>query len=177
MGSATQAKLVESAFGVDFAAMISGSGGFFEARAADGLRATVEALYPANDYGAPDFRDADMVSRTFEYWRALPVRQRRLLMSLFALVELAAVLLVPGFRRFSKIPVDRREQAVRNFRRSRFLPLRLLGDALKAATTVIYMSHPSVLKYVGMYSACDRPMDPMPVTVRRDAFARMGTGL
>lgn len=157
--------------------MTSGSDGFLADRAADGLRATVEALYPANDYGAPDFRDADMVDRTFEYWRALPVRQRRLLMALFALVELAAPLLIPGLRRFSRIPIDRRERAVRDFRRSRFLPLRLLGDALKAATTVIYMSHPSVLKYIGMYSACERPMDPMPVTVRRDALARTGTGL
>jgi len=135
----------------------------------------VEALYPANDYGAPDFRDADMVKRTFEYWRALPVRQRRLLMALFALVELAAPLLIAGFRRFSNVPVERRELAVRHFRQSRFLPLRLLGDALKAATTVIYMSHPAVLEYIGMYSVCERPMDPMPVLVRPGALAKIGT--
>src|SRR5438105_4957298 len=92
--------------------------GFFARTAVDGLRATVEALYPVNDYGAPDFRTTDMVSRTCVYWGELPARQRRLLMALFVLIELAAPLLVFGFKRFSRLSVERRETAVRDFRRS-----------------------------------------------------------
>jgi len=151
--------------------------GLFARIAEEGLRATVEALYPTNDYGAPDFRDTDMVNRTLEYWTELPVRQRRQLMALFALVELGAPLLLLVFSRFSGLQIPRREQAVRDFRRSRLLPLRLLGDALKAATTFIYMSHPAVLQYIGMYSACERAQDPLTITVRRDALPRMGAPL
>lgn len=149
--------------------------GFFARSAELGLRATVEALYPRNDFGAPDFETTDMVRRTLEYWAELPVRQRRQLMSLFVLVELGAPLLVRGFRRFSGLSVSRREQAVRDFRNSKLLPLRLLGDALKASTTVMYMSHPAVLAHIGMYGACERPKDPLPVTFRPDALEKMGT--
>jgi hypothetical protein len=92
-------------------------------------------------------------------------------MALSVFIELAAFTLIPGFKRFSAHPAARREQAVRAFRRSRLLPLRLLGDALKASTTVMYMSHPAVLAYIGMYSGCERPTDPLVVEVRRDVFA------
>jgi len=154
--------------------MSGGRVGFWASIAVDGLRATVEALYPANDYGAPDWLTTEMVERTLEYWGELPQKQRRQLMALFVLVELGATLFLLGFRRFSRHPVSRREQAIRGFRRSWLLPLRTLGDALKASTTVIYMSHPSVLVHIGMYSACEHPDDPFPVLVRADALSRMG---
>lgn len=154
--------------------MTSGSNGFFERIAGDGLRATAEALYPVNDYGAPDWHTTEMVPRTFEYWGELPPRQRRQLMALFVLVELGATLFMFGFKRFSRHSVARRERAVRNFRKSWLLPLRTLGDAIKASTTVIYMSHPAVLVHIGMYSACEHPDDPFPVSVRPDALSRTG---
>jgi hypothetical protein len=154
--------------------MTSGSNGFFERISADGLRATVEALYPENDYGAPDWRTTEMLPRTFEYWSELPRRQRRQLMALFILIELGATLFMFGFKRFSRHSVSRREGAVRDFRRSWLLPLRTLGDAMKASTTVIYMSHPAVLAHIGMYSVCENPDDPFPVVVRPDALSRMG---
>ena len=106
-----------------------------------------------------------------EYLNELPFRQRRLLLSLFVLVELAAPFLIPGFSRFSRLPVLVRERAVRRFRQSRVLPLRLLGDALKATMTIMYMSHPVALAHIGMYSACLRPEDALPVPVMRDALA------
>jgi len=143
-------------------------------RAVDGLSATVEALYPVNDYGAPDFRTTNMVHRTLEYWYDLPRRQRRQLMALYVLVELGATVLVFGFRRFSRLPVSRREEAVRRFRASRLLLLRLVGDALKASTTVIYMSHPAVLAHVGMRTPCERPSDPLPVLVDHGVLVKMG---
>ena len=154
--------------------MTSGPNGFFARISAEGLRATVEALYPVNDYGAPDWRSTGMVERTFEYWGELPSRQRRQLMALFVLIELGAALVIFGFKRFSRLPVSRREQAVRDFRSSWLLPLRLVGDAAKASTTVIYMSHPAVLAHIGMYSVCEHPDDPFPVRVRPDALSRMG---
>jgi hypothetical protein len=144
--------------------------GFFERRALDGLEAVAEALYPQNDYGAPDFKATDLVRRTVEYMEILPRDKRRLLLALFALVELAAPLLVPGFSRFSRLSAPRREEAVRGFRRSRLLPLRLLGDALKATTTLMYMSHPLALSYVGAYSTCERPLDPMKLPFREGAL-------
>lgn len=154
--------------------MTSGGFGLFSRIATDGLRATVEALYPVNDYGAPDWQATEMVSRTLDYWSDLPQRQRRLLMALFVLIELGAVFFVFGLKRFSRLSVTRRERAVRDLRRSRLVPLRLVGDSLKASTTVIYMSHPAVLEHIGMYSVCDRPEDPLRVQVRADALSRMG---
>jgi hypothetical protein len=145
--------------------------GFFERRALDGLEAVAEALFPQNDYGAPDFEATELVRRTLEYMDVLPGDKRRLLVALFALTELAAPLLVPGFSRFSRLPVQVREEAVRRFRQSRFLPVRLLGDALKATTTLIYMSHPLALSYVGAYSTCERPLDPMTLPFRAGALA------
>jgi hypothetical protein len=123
--------------------------GFFMRRAVDGIAASSEALFPANAIGAPDYRATDMVRRTLEYLTLLPRPQRRLLLTLFVVVELGTPVLTLGFRRFSRLPVERRELVVRHWRRSRFLPLRLLGDALKATTTMLYMSHPAALAYVG----------------------------
>ncbi len=140
---------------------------FITNRARDGARGVAEALFPENDYGAPDFRTTDLVRRLFDYMGELPPRQRRLLVTLFVFIELLAPFLVPGLGRFSKLPIARRERAVRRFRRSRLFLLRVLGDALKATTTLIYMSHPAALAYVGMYSGCARPEDPLPVEVRR----------
>ena len=51
------------------------------------------------------------------------------------------------------------------------MPLRLLGDALKATTTLIYMSHPLALAYVGAYSTCARSLDPMVLPHREGVLA------
>ena len=116
--------------------------GFFMRRAVDAIEASSEALFPANAIGAPDYQATDMVRRTVEYLTLLPRPQRRLLLMLFIVVEFGTPVLTLGFRRFSRLPVERRELVVRNWRRSRFLSLRLLGDALKATMTMLYMSHP-----------------------------------
>jgi hypothetical protein len=115
-----------------------------------GLQASAEALFPVNTLGAPDYQTTDLVPRMFEYLALLPQRQRRLLLALFALVELAPPLLFAGPRRFSRLSVGRREALVRRWRVSRVLFLRLLGDAVKASTTMMYMSHPAALHYVGV---------------------------
>jgi hypothetical protein len=122
---------------------------FIERQARRGLEAAAAALFPRNDYGAPDYEETALVVRTVEYWELLPRRQRRLFMLLFAGAELLCPLLVRGGRRFSSLPVERREEAVRSWRRSSFFPLRILGDALKASLTVLYMSHPAALAHIG----------------------------
>jgi hypothetical protein len=139
---------------------------FWMNRVVDGIAATGEAVFPENDLGAPDWKSTELVARTLEYIDELPPPQRRLICALFLLVELAAILVVFGFRRFSRLPVERRTELIRGWRRSRFLPLRLIGDSLKAAVTMIYMSHPSVIAYIEEYRACGHPADRLNIAVR-----------
>lgn len=139
---------------------------FWMRTAIAGIAASSEATFPENDLRAPDSRSTEMVSRTLEYLDELPPPQRRLLLLLFVFVELASVLLLLRFRRFSRLPPRRRTQAISNWRRSRFLPFRVLGDSLKATTTMMYMSHPSVIAYVGEYRICERPLDRVKIAVR-----------
>ena len=116
-----------------------------------------------------------MVRRSVEYLNELPRPQRRLLLALFFVVELVCVVLEPHFCRFSRMTPLRRAALVRGWRRSSFLPHRVLGDALKAMTTVIYMSHPAALEYIGAYSGCDRPLDPFQLPVKREALRALDT--
>lgn len=143
--------------------------------ALSGISACAEGLFPENDYGVPDWRATDMVERTCEYLDALPAAQRRLLTSLFVVVELGAVVLAKRLRRFSRMSPDERAAAVRAWRRSRFLPLRVLGDAIKATTTVIYMSHPLALAHIGAYKSCERPGDALTFRVDPDALTRLSS--
>ncbi len=119
-----------------------------------GLEACAEALFPVNDIGAPDYRDTVLVARTVRYLQVLPRTQRRLITLLFAFFELAAPILSLSFHRFSGLPVARREALVRRLRKSRVLPFRILGDAVKATLTMMYMSHPLPLAYVGEKGEC-----------------------
>jgi len=121
-----------------------------------GIRGASEGLFPENDFGAPDWRETELVRRTHEYMDELPPPQRRLLVLLFVVVEVLGALLVLSFGRFSKLAPGRRAEAVRRWRRSRFFLLRLLGDALKATTTMMYMSHPRVMEHIGEYRAGER---------------------
>jgi hypothetical protein len=114
-----------------------------------------------------------MVRRTREYIDDLPPPQRRLLVFLFVFVELVAPLLLLSPRRFSKLTPERRAQAVRRWRRSRFFLLRLLGDALKASTTMIYMSHPLVIAHIEEYRICEHPSDPVQYPTRPGALTEM----
>ncbi len=130
------------------------------------MTAAAQAIFPENDFGAPDWQSTELVSRLIDYIDQLPPPERRLLWALFVFVELAAIVLVFGFRRFSKLSVERRTQVIRRWRASRFLPFRVLGDALKASTTMIYMSHPSVIAYIEEYRVCDNRSDALKIAVR-----------
>ncbi|MCA9605446.1 MAG: hypothetical protein KC619_07615 [Myxococcales bacterium] len=137
-----------------------------------GLAGLAEALFPANEIGAPDWRDAEIVPRTLAYMAELPRPQRRLMVFLFVLVELAAPFLVPCLSRFSRLAVERRTTAVRGWRKSRFVLFRYLGEGIKATMTMQYMSHPRVLAHVGVYKTCTNPHDPLQLDVRVDALRK-----
>lgn len=119
------------------------------ARATDGLSSIAEAMFPANDVGAPDYVETDVVKRTLAYLDELPPKQARLILLLFIVVELAAPILCLSFRRFSRMQVERRTESIRKWRASKVLLLRLLGDAVKAQMTMMYMSHPRVTAFIG----------------------------
>ncbi|MEZ4220971.1 MAG: hypothetical protein R3B13_08580 [Polyangiaceae bacterium] len=142
-------------------------------RASPSIEALSEATFPPNDIGAPDWRSTEMLRRTLEYLEDLPPPQRRLLLLLFFFVEFLAPLLVLRIGRFSRLNRATRTEAIRGWRRSRYLPLRILGDAIKATTTMMYMSHPSVIAYIGEYRVCDWPSDPVRIAVHEDALQRM----
>ena len=142
-------------------------------RALPSIAALSEATFPENDIGAPDWKSTRMVERTVEYLCELPPPQRRLLLLLFLFVEFAALFLVFGFRRFSKLSVSRRTAALRGWRRSTFTPFRMLGDAVKATTTMMYMSHPAVIAHIGEYRVCDWPSDAVQIGVREGALSKM----
>ena len=62
---------------------------------------------------------------------------------------------------------------VRKWRASRILPLKLIADSLKATTSMMYLSHPAALTWIGMYKPCARPEDPLQVEIRPDALEAM----
>lgn len=135
---------------------------------ADGLHASCEALYPSTDSDAPDWEDTDLVRRTASYVDGLPPDQRRLLKLLFIGVELLSLLLAP-LRRFSRRPLAVRTRAIARWRASGILPLRLLGDALKSAVQMVYLSHPAVVRYAGEYKVWAHPADTFEIDVRGTA--------
>ncbi len=144
--------------------------GVFTQSAVAGLAAIAEAMFPENELGAPDWKATDMVPRTLRYIDELPPAQGRLVRFLFVFVELAAPLLLLRPRRFSRVSPEQRTRAIRRWRASRFLPLRLLGDAIKATMTMMYMSHPSVSSYIGEHKACAHPHDPLSIRHVPDAL-------
>ncbi|MEB2313654.1 MAG: hypothetical protein OZ921_16150 [Sorangiineae bacterium] len=136
------------------------------------IAATSEAMFPENDLGAPDWKSTDLVARTLSYLEELPPYNRRLVTLLFLLIELGAVLLGAGLRRFSKLPASRRTDLIRGWRRSSFEPYRMVGDSVKAVTTMMYMSHLAVVRYIEEYRACEHPLDEHRIETRAGVFDR-----
>jgi hypothetical protein len=138
-----------------------------------GFGATAEALYPDNAIGAPSWRDAEMVARASQLWEELPPLSRLLLEGLYAGLEVGGAALVPGVGPLSRQSVARRYAMFARLKRSRLFPLRFLAEAVKSSSTMIYMSHPAVIRYLGISKACGHPADGhLGMPVRRDAFAK-----
>jgi hypothetical protein len=137
--------------------------GMLRAIAASGIGACAEAMFPPNTLGAPDWRAARVVERTFEHMADLPPAQGRQILALFILVELAAPLLGAGPRRFSRLAPQRRESAIRRWRASRLPLLRLVGEGIKMSLTMMYLSHPDVARYLGEDRQCAQPPQALPL--------------
>ncbi len=144
--------------------------GFWLRRATDGIRATAQVLFPANDLGAPDWLATDMVGRTRLWLSELPPESRRLVTLLFIATELLAPLMVPSLGRFSRTPPERRLRALRRWRGTWFIPVRFFGTALEATMKMIYLSHPAAMGYIGAYKTVDHPHDPLQLEIRPDAL-------
>jgi hypothetical protein len=132
------------------------------------LRASCEALYPPTESGAPTWQDAELVPRMSAYVRGLPPTQRRLLKLMFLGVELFSLVATPG-RRFSSRPLAARIRALTRWRGSSILPLRLLGDALKSSVQMVYLTHPSVVAFIGEYKVWEHPDEAYPMPIRGTA--------
>jgi hypothetical protein len=118
------------------------------------FEAVCEALYPENDFGAPSWRDTDMVARAASLWDELPPPSRLTLEAIYATVELLGAAFAPGVGPFSALPVGRREKALERLKVSRVWPLRLLGEAVKSSSTMVYLSHPAALRHIGDPRTC-----------------------
>lgn len=130
------------------------------------LRAAAEALYPPSHNGAPDAEATELARRDEAYIRALPPSSRLQVMALYVAIELFAPILAPGGSFFSWRTPARRLAAVQGWRHSRIYPLRLLGNAVHAQLSMIYLSHPAVVAFIGEYKPVAYPGDAFQVEIR-----------
>ncbi len=122
-----------------------------------GFRAVSEALYPDNEFGAPSWRDTEMVPRVAKLWDALPPESRYLLEALYA-----------GLAPVARMPVAQRFRMFDRMRKSKVWPLRFMAEAVKSSSTMVYMSHPAAMAYVGAPVECLAPP-------RKSAFSHLIT--
>lgn len=131
-----------------------------------GATAASEALFPKNSLGAPDWQGAAVVDRLDRYYGELPPPSRRLIVLLFTAVELWPLVAL-RFRTFSRLKPEARLGFVRRWRASRVYPIRLIGESTKALLTMMYLSHPDALRYIGAYTVSPRPGDGLDVRKER----------
>ena len=119
------------------------------------FEAVCEALYPDDACGAPSWRDTDMVARAAELWDELPPMSRLTLEALFA-----------GVAPLAALSPERRCRLLESMRRSRLWPLRTVAEAVKSASTMVYLSHPAALEHIGVLDRCNVAEAPAEVAKR-----------
>ena len=137
-----------------------------------GIEGTAEVLYPENDFGAPDWRSTDMASRTLRYLEDLPPHRTQLVGALFVAADVMLPLSLgerPGLKR---VPLARRREAFERWYKEPFSPMGQFVGALKATLAMTYFGHPSVVRYIGQVTHCDRPSDPFRIDVDVDYLVR-----
>lgn len=138
------------------------------------LGAAMEALFPPNTVGAPDHQQARVAERLRAYLEEVPSSHRRLVTLLFVFVEWSPPWVALYPRRYSKLSLASRQRLIRRWRGSALYPLRMVGEALKGLGTMIYCSHPDVLRYMGVYTVSPRDWDPLTIEARPDALVTLG---
>ena len=137
-----------------------------------GIEGTAEVLYPENDFGAPDWRSTDVASRTLRYVEDLPPHRSQLVGALFVAADVMLPLTLgerPGLKR---VPLARRQEAFERWYKEPFSPMGQFVGALKATLAMTYFGHPSVVRYIGQVTHCDRPSDPFRIDVDVDYLVR-----
>lgn len=134
----------------------------------------MEALFPPNTVGAPDHQHARVAERLRAYLDEVPATHRRLVTLLFVFVEWAPPWVALYPRRYSKLSLASRQRLIRRWRASALYPLRMIGEAVKGLGTMIYCSHPDVLRYMGVYTVSPRDWDPLTIEARPDALVTLG---
>lgn len=118
------------------------------------LTAAAEAIFPPGGAIPASGGEAGIPRYVDRYLAANPTRMRRLMRMLFLLVEQATFFLPApgrgGRRRFSALTVEQRVAALRGWQRSRWFPRRLVFTTLRAILTMGYLSHPPVLRQLGL---------------------------
>ena len=138
-----------------------------------GIEASAEACMPEVGEPVPGWRQTDIPGRTVAYLDLLPQSQRRQLMALFVFFELSPILFCWGFRPLSRHRPERRLRYIQSWRHSRWTLRKLIGDALKAVLTMIYLSHPKALAFVGHSKACAHESDKLRVAYKAEALTRV----
>lgn len=146
------------------------SEGFIARTVRGGIAATAEATFPENDFGAPDWKQTQLVERTLNYIELVPPRARLLLTVLYAVIELGGPFLLAGFGRFSSLSVQRRDAAMHRWGKSSFFLYRVLYDGLMAQLKMMYLSHFHVQRHLGVWKACERTIDPCETPIRSNVF-------
>lgn len=137
-----------------------------------GIAGTAEVLYPENDFGAPDWRSTDVVSRTLRYVEDLPPHRSQLVGALFVAADVMLPLALGERPGLGRVPVARRKEAFERWYKEPFSPMGQFVGALKATLAMTYFGHPSVVRYIGQVTHCDRPSDPFRIDVDVDYLVR-----
>ncbi|HJO22009.1 MAG: hypothetical protein QF890_04985 [Myxococcota bacterium] len=118
------------------------------------VRAAAAAIFPAGGAVSPSGGEARIAVHTDRWLVQLEPRVRLLVRLLFFLVEHATLFFpapgLDGFRRFSSLRLDQCEAALEGWRISRLAPRRLVFQGLRAIVTMGYLSHPPVLRELGL---------------------------
>ncbi|RME93132.1 MAG: hypothetical protein D6767_01675 [Candidatus Hydrogenedentota bacterium] len=127
------------------------------------LESIGRAFFPENDFGAPSWKDVDLVKRTLDMNKMLPPKTGRQL----DLLYLAAYWIFPIFVfRIPPLSLYSTKTQTKIFQKmaaSRNYFIRSLADAVKASITMVYMSHEKVVKYIGEKDHCPLPNDPFKI--------------
>ena len=142
--------------------------------ALSGFGAVAEALYPENDLGAPSWQEADMVHRAGALWDAMPPGARHTMEALYVGLELGGAALLPRFGRLSRQPLARRTALFQRLQKTPFFPARFVLEGAKSSSGMVYLSHPAVLRHLGVTKTTAHPADQhLAIPVRPDALRRL----
>lgn len=144
--------------------------GFVDRTIRRSITAAAEACFPENTFGAPDWKQTQMVERTVAYMAILPPRGRLLLSVLYLGLEFGAPFLLAGLLPFSWLSVRARQRAIERWKNSDFILFKTIYDGLGAQQKMMYFSHGAVQRHIGTFKTCERTVDAYGIEVRKDYF-------